>query len=349
LNVNEKYYVLENIKTSLLANIEICNWLSIECFKHGLSMDYKINPNPKNQWDLLIEFTIGNNETLITPDNYKYVDGVSTVYCLEVPSHIIYVRRNGKACWCSQSSRHGNKGIVSLKVPREDMPYSEDGIIPDLIISPQSVPTRMAVNQLIETYLSILCAQKGCMYDATCFKKLDIDGITEEFKKYGIKDGGTKRMFNGKTGCWFDTKIFIGPTTYQRISKFVTDDRYAMRTGPVNTLTRQPVDGKNSAGGMKIGEMEKDCIVGHGAMRAFYEKWYDDSDGVNIQVCRVCSNRAVANEDMSKYICKNCGFNADICSVKSSWTSNLFLNYIEGMGIKLKLKLDPFAYQENEK
>jgi DNA-directed RNA polymerase beta subunit len=362
LTRKERLYVLCNLKATLTSQ-EIIDWLEDETFNLGLCLDYtpnKISNNETsndktidyNYWDSLIEFKIKSGETLVSPDDYTIIYPSSPlhekVYCIEVPTHKIYVRRNGKSVWCSQSSRHGNKGIVALMFNEEDGPYTEEGITPDLIVSSESIPTRMAINQLIDGYISVLAAKKGSLFDATAFKKLDIDEITKELESYGLKYKGNQRMYNGKTGCWFDAKIFITPVCYQRISKFILDDRYAMRTGPVNNTTRQPVDGKNASGGVRIGEMEKDCLTAHGAMRAFHEKWYEDSDGVNIQVCRVCGNRVVANEKQIKYQCKTCGYNADICNVPSSWTANLFLNSLESMGVKTKLELEPFAYQEPE-
>lgn len=246
------------------------------------------------------------------------------------------------------SSRHGNKGIVSLLIDRADMPYTEDGIVPDILVSPQSIPTRGNWNQAIELVMSVLACYTGCLYDATVFKELSVPAILVELEKIGIKNAGMKRMYDGKTGGWFDALIFIGPTTYQRISKFVIDDRYTMRTGPVSAMTKQPVDGKAQSGGLKIDEMFKDALVAEGAMESFYEKYYEDSDGCMIYICRVCGEKAIVNEQTGKYHCKVCLYNADICAVKSSWTANLFQNILEGMNVKMKFEMDPLAFQSEK-
>jgi DNA-directed RNA polymerase beta subunit len=141
------------------------------------------------------------------------------------------------------SSRSGNKGIVANTVPRCDLAYCEDGLVPDLLVNAHSVPTRMAVNQIIECMLGILAALLGIHIEATILRSLDLDGAFALLKKHGIDYGGTRRMYNGRTGEWIDTMIFIGPTTYQRLQKFVIDEHYATRTGPSSATTRQPLDG----------------------------------------------------------------------------------------------------------
>lgn len=246
------------------------------------------------------------------------------------------------------SSRTGNKGIVAKKVPREDMPYTEDGVTPDIIVNAHSIPTRMAVNQIVECMLAQLAVEKGCLIDATSFRTIDIDAILAELESFGIKYGGHRRMYNGKTGDWIDSLIFIGPTTYQRLQKFVIDEHYSTRTGPTSALTRQPLDGKNNDGGLRIGEMEKDVYCAHGTMRALFEKFYKDSDGIDLPICRICGNRAVVNEKMGIYKCKYCGDNADIANVSASWVSNLFFNEASSMNVAMRFELEPFKFSRKQ-
>jgi len=242
------------------------------------------------------------------------------------------------------SSLSGNKGIVALKVPRCDMPYCEDGLVPDLIVNSHSIPTRMAVNQIIECVLGQLAAIRGASIDATAFRNIDIDGAIAELETHGVKYGGHRRMYNGKTGDYIDTLIFVGPTTYQRLSKFVVDEQYATRTGPTSALTRQPLDGKSSDGGLRLGEMETWCLVAEGSLRALFEKYYTDSDGFNLPICRLCGNRAIVNERLGLYKCKHCGDNADIVNVASSWVANVFFQEASAMNVKMKFELNPFMF-----
>lgn len=243
------------------------------------------------------------------------------------------------------SSRTGNKGIVCKKVPRCDMPYTEEGLVPDILVNAQSIPSRMAINQIIETTLGLLGAKRGTRVDATSFLQLDINAVVKELEGYGMKNAGHQRMFNGELGEPIDTLIFVGPTTYQRLQKYVIDDHYAMRTGPNNELTRQPREGKNSDGGLKIGEMEFWTIMTHGSMRAFHQKLYEDSDGFTIPVCRRCGDRALVNVEAKIYSCNNCGDAADIAVVPSSWVTNLFMHEISSMNVKLKLDLEKPRFQ----
>ena len=269
------------------------------------------------------------------------------IHCITVPTSVFYVRRHGKPTWTGNSSRTGNKGICASTIPRCDMPYCEDGTVPDLLVNAHSIPTRMAVNQIIEAVLAQLAAKRGAFIEATPFRKIDIDAALNALEKdYGVKYGGHKRMYCGTSGCWLDTLIFIGPTTYQRLQKFVIDEHYATRTGPTSAVTRQPLDGKSNDGGLRLGEMEKDIFCSHGTMRALFSKFYKDSDAIDLPICRVCGNRAVVNEKMGIYKCKYCGDNSDIVNVASSWVANLFQNEASAMNVKMAMELMPHIYSK---
>ena len=247
------------------------------------------------------------------------------------------------------SSRTGNKGICAAKWPRVDMMYTETGLTPDLVVNPHSIPTRMAVNQIIECLLGQLAAHLGTHIDATAFREYDLDGVIAKLEKdYGIKYGGHRRMYNGCTGEWIDTLIFIGPTTYQRLQKFVIDEHYASRTGPLSAMTHQPLDGKNNDGGLRIGEMEKDVICGHGAARTLFGKFNPDSDGITIHVCLICGNRAVVNEKEGFYKCKECLDAASIVKVESTWVANTFFNEASAMNVKMTFDMAPHLFAKQE-
>lgn len=246
------------------------------------------------------------------------------------------------------SSRTGNKGIVANLVPRCDMPFTESGLIPDLLVNPHSIPTRMAINQLIECMLSLLAAMMGTHIDMTAFRNHDIPQVMKMLEAYGVKYGGHQRMYNGRTGDWLDTMIFIGPTTYQRLLKYVIDDHYAMRTGPTNAITNQPTEGKNMEGGLRLGEMEKDVMCAHGTARAIDEKFYTDSDGASVPICRGCGNRAIVNEKLNLYRCKYCGDDADIANVRASTAANVLWAECAAMNVKMTFGLQPHAYPEHE-
>lgn len=240
------------------------------------------------------------------------------------------------------SSRTGNKSICGLILNQEDMPYTEDGLTPDIIVNPHSIPTRMAIGQIIASVMAAYGVRVGNTVDATIFKSNDIDKIIEGLGKYGVKNKGMRRMYNGKTGDWLDTLIFIFPSSYQRLQKFVLDDSYSISQGPTSALTRQPLDGKINNGGLRIGELMTWVYASHGSMRALFEKMNNDSDGFEIPICRLCKTRAIVSEERNIYKCKTCGDDADIAMVPTCWMSNVFMHTIEGMGGKIKTYLSPY-------
>lgn len=280
-----------------------------------------------------------------TLDDFKTEHFTGDVYCLTVPGEIFMVRRNGRACWTG-NSRTGNKGICATTFPRCDMPYSEDGIIPDIIVNPHSIPTRMAVNQLNECKLGIVAALLGHHIDATSMNEPDDEAANKILEQHGIRCQGYRRLYNGRTGMYIDALIFQGPTTYQRLQKFVEDDNYAIMNGPVNPVTHQAVEGRNNAGGLRLGEMEKDTIVAHGGQHLLHEKFYTHSSGHTIHICRLCGERATVNEKYGIYKCRVCGDAAEIVAVASDWCSNLFFNENSAMNVKMTFSVDPHTYEQ---
>lgn len=305
---------------------------------------------------LVVKLIKSKNEPMVNHGCVKKQNGQServfhykgSVYCITVPSHVFYVRRERLPSWTGNSSRSGNKGVISAIWPSCDMPYDEDGLKPDIIVNGHSIPTRMAINQIIECCEAQLAVKKGCLIDATTFSETNIEKILSDLLGFGVKYGGQRRMYNGKTGTFIDMPIFIGNTYMMRLSKFIAELHYAIRTGPTMALTRQPLGGRKNDGGLKIGEMEKDVYGAHGCMRALFEKFYPCSDGIDIYVCRICGNRAIINEREGIYKCKHCGDAAEIAIVKSSWVANLFMNEVSAMNIRMGLDLKDHQYSEME-
>ena len=244
------------------------------------------------------------------------------------------------------SSRCGNKSIVATTLNQSDMPFTETGLTPDLIINPHSFPSRMTIGQLIETTVGKICARKGVITDGTSFLPVDHFKIREELLSIGYRYNGLERMYNGLTGEYFDSAIFIGPNFEQRIQKFVLDDEQVVAgSGPTDAITGQPLGGKHVQGGLRIGEMENWGLVSHGAMLNMYEKLSTDSDGRTIYVCRRCGNFAVYNEYRNIYICKVCDENADISAINSSKTAVLFAEELAASNINIKYGLTPREYE----
>ena len=193
--------------------------------------------------------------------NEEIVKYNGSVHCITVRTGIIQVRRNGKTVWCGNSSRHGQKGVCGVILPSEDMPFTKDGIQPDIIVNPHAIPSRMTIGQLMECLLGKLCCVQGCQGDATPFRGVSIKHISAELESHGYDGLGEEIMYNGMTGQQLKGKVFIGPTYYQRLKHMVADKHHSRSRGPVQILTRQPVEGRAREGGLRFGEMERDCFT----------------------------------------------------------------------------------------
>jgi DNA-directed RNA polymerase beta subunit len=244
------------------------------------------------------------------------------------------------------SSREGNKGIEAKQLDAADMPYDEQGVTPDLIINCHSLPTRMAVNQIIEGLLGLLAVTTGKFIDATAFQPVDIDSAIEQLAQHGIKHAGHTQMYCGTTGEPIDTLMFFVPNVYQQLQKFVMDEHYAIQNGPTQALTRQPLEGRAYDGGLRLGEMETNVKEGHGCGMGLYSKLFDDSDGMVINLCRECGRRAVVNERRHLYTCTNCGPIMQPVRVHSSWTANVLWNELETASVGVRLMTEPITFSE---
>jgi DNA-directed RNA polymerase beta subunit len=226
-----------------------------------------------------------------------------------------------------------------------DMMFTKDGIRPGIIVNPHALPSRMTIGQLYESQTGNWCAQKGTHADATIFKHVDIESMAEELESIGLNRYGYHRLYNGMTGEFIDTMIFMGPTYYQRLQKFVIDTVYSISQGPSDAITHQPLDGgRGKSGGIRIGEMERDVLASHGAARFMSEKFFDHSDGFTEYICR-CGKAAIVNVKKNIYKCKYCKDNADIAAVATSWSSKLFVQEMETMNVGIRRHLTPFTYE----
>lgn len=245
------------------------------------------------------------------------------------------------------SSRAGQKAVCSIQFSASDMFYTASGMRPDMIMNPHSFPKRMTNNQPIESALSKICAKLGVTCDISIFREIEMDDIVNKLKELGMNCKGKERMYNGFTGHWIDSLIFIGPVYYQRLQKFVAKSIYSIDIGPTDIITHQPLDGKANKGGLRISELQRDVYIAGGLARTFAEKMFEHSDDFEIYVCR-CGYAGIVNKHMDLYRCLDCGDNADIYVIHSSWSSKQFFLEASGMHIGCKLHLDPFTfYEEN--
>ena len=186
------------------------------------------------------------------------------------------------------ASRHGQKGTIGVTYRQEDMPFTADGLVPDLIINPHAIPSRMTIAHLIECLLSKVGALKGQEGDATPFTDVTITQVSELLAQSGFQSRGFEVMYNGHTGKKQVAQVFLGPTYYQRLRHMVDDKIHARARGPTQILTRQPVEGRARDGGLRFGEMERDCMISHGASAFLKERLLDVSDAFRVHVCEIC-------------------------------------------------------------
>ncbi|PVI08382.1 RNA polymerase II [Periconia macrospinosa] len=186
------------------------------------------------------------------------------------------------------ASRHGQKGTIGITYRQEDMPFTRDGLTPDLIINPHAIPSRMTIAHLVECLLSKVGAINAREGDATPFMDITVDQVSNLLLEKGFQKRGFEIMYNGHTGRKLRSQIFLGPTYYQRLRHMVDDKIHARARGPLQILTRQPVEGRARDGGLRFGEMERDCMIAHGAAAFLKERLFEVSDAYRVHVCDIC-------------------------------------------------------------
>ncbi|HLD03011.1 MAG TPA: DNA-directed RNA polymerase subunit B, partial [Candidatus Nanoarchaeia archaeon] len=236
------------------------------------------------------------------------------------------------------TSRHGQKGVVGLIVPEADMPFSESGITPDLIFSPHGIPSRMTISHLIEMLAGKVGALSGRYINGTTFDAEPEEKLRQELKGLGFRESGVETFYNGITGEIFDAKIFVGNMYYLKLKHLVANKIHSRARGPIQLLTRQPTEGRAKEGGLRLGEMEKDTFVAHGASMLLKERF--DSDKTIVPVCENCGIIAIKDDYKNKSYCPICGENVEINEVEISYAFKLILDEFKSLGIYPKLQLE---------
>ena len=262
----------------------------------------------------------------------KWIDFKGKVYCLTVRTGIFYVRENGKPVWCG-NSRHGQKGTIGILYDQEDMPYTKDGIVPDIIMNPLAIPSRMTIGQLIECILGKACSLNGYEGDATPFTGVDVEDIADILEQTGFERYGTEILYNGRTGEQLKARIFIGPTFYYRLKHLVSDKWHSRSSGPYQLLTKQPAEGRSRAGGLRTGEMEKDALLAHGAAHFLKERLFDSSDKYVFYICKDCGMIAIANTVKNIFKCTYCDNTTNFAKVFVPYAMKLLWQELMSMGI----------------
>jgi DNA-directed RNA polymerase III subunit RPC2 len=231
------------------------------------------------------------------------------------------------------SSRHGQKGVVGMIVEQEDMPYTETGVYPDIIMNPHGFPSRMTVGKMIELISGKAGIGKGMIGNGTAFSSDRVKDISEGLIAAGFSYSGKELLMSGITGEPLEAYIFFGPVFYQSLKHMVKDKMQARDTGPTTMLTRQPTQGKSKGGGMRLGEMERDCVVGYGAAHVLYERMLLSSDVYNANVCEVCGLIGYNG------YCTECRSKENIRIVRMPYACKLLFQELMSMGIAPRIRV----------
>jgi DNA-directed RNA polymerase subunit B len=263
----------------------------------------------------------------VRPNEVGVVDGIFITKDIE-GSQLVKVRvRSNRIPELGDKfvSRHGQKGVIGMLVPQEDMPFSASGVIPDIVMNPHAYPSRMTVGQFIESIAGKAAALRGEVVDGTPFANEDPKTLQQHLTDFGFQPGGREILYDGMSGKMFETEIFVGVAFYQKLHHMVVDKIHARARGQVQMLTRQPTEGRARGGGLRFGEMERDCLVGHGAAMLLKDRLLEESDAYTIYVCERCGRQGYYDIRQRKYVCPTCEGKGDIEPVTVSYAFKLLL------------------------
>ena len=280
-------------------------------------------------------------------EDWKDIDNTQDVYCLRVSTGIFMVKdiESDLPVWTGNSSRHGQKGTCGMIYPEENMPRTKSGIVPNIIVNPHAIPSRMTVGHLIECITGKVACNLGAIGDATAFTGLKVPDISKALQLQGYENYGDEILYSRIDGSQMKTKIFVGPTFYQRLKHMVEDKIHSRSTGPVVMLTRQCSEGRARDGGLRIGEMERDGILCHGISVFLKERLMDMSDNYKVHICDFCGVIANYNTNTDRRTnitynireCNHCNNHSAFSEVRIPFSCKLLIQELFAMGIVLRL------------
>ncbi|KAJ2411407.1 DNA-directed RNA polymerase III complex subunit Rpc2, partial [Coemansia sp. RSA 2530] len=232
------------------------------------------------------------------------------------------------------SSRHGQKGVCGIIVQQEDLPFTDRGIYPDIIMNPHGFPSRMTVGKLMEFVASKAGAVKGELQYGTCFGGSKMEDMCRILVENGYSYTGKDYVTSGITGEPVGAYIFNGATYYQRLKHMVADKMHARARGPRAVLTRQPTEGRSRDGGLRLGEMEKDCLIGYGASMLLLERLMISSDVFEVHVCETCGYIGY------KGWCQMCRSSKSMVPIKIPYACKLLFQELQAMNIMPRLVME---------
>jgi DNA-directed RNA polymerase subunit B len=237
------------------------------------------------------------------------------------------------------ASRHGQKGVVGILARYEDLPYTAEGVIPDVLINPHAFPSRMTVGMFMESVSGKAAAVRGARFDGSAFVGEKVEEIKAALEGSGLKYSGKETMYDGRTGKPFPVEVFIGVVYYQKLHHMVADKIHARARGQVQMLTKQPTEGRARGGGLRFGEMERDCLIAYGASMILKDRLLDESDKSEIYVCERCGLVAYHDVKQRKYVCRVCGDKAKVSSVSVAYAFKLLLQEMQSLNVAPRLMI----------
>ena len=235
------------------------------------------------------------------------------------------------------ASRHGQKGVLGILAKAEDLPYTASGMSPDVLINPHAFPSRMTVGMMMESICGKAAALRGKRFDGSAFVGEKMPEVKEVMDAHGFEYSGKETMYDGRTGKPFPVDVFIGVVYYQKLHHMVADKIHARARGQVQMLTKQPTEGRARGGGLRFGEMERDCLIAYGASMILKDRLLDESDKSDIFVCERCGLVAYHDVKQRKYVCRVCGDKAKVSSVSVAYAFKLLLQEMQSLNVAPRL------------